>query len=121
LAEDLGEDFVRAATSAEDGDNDSGDELITGELDVPEGDDDDIAFETQELKLRRAPPTRTQPKPARARKAGKPKAKAKRPKAAKVKAKVKTAKSKTAKVKAVTARATKIKPPRKKSKRARTT
>lgn len=115
LAEDLGEEFVRAATSAEDGDNDAGDELITGELNVPEGDDDDLAFETEELKPRRAPSKRTQSKPASARKAGK--RKVKQHKASKAKA----AKSKTAKAKKkVAARATKLKP-RKKSKRARKT
>ena len=119
LAEDLAEDFVRAATSAEDGDNDAGDELITGELNVPEGDDDDLAFDTGELKSRRATPTRTQPKPARARKASKRKAKQPRASKAKAKAKAKPAKSKTAKVKAVKARAKKTKPSPKKSKRAR--
>src|SRR5262245_661351 len=49
LAEDLGEQFVQAATSAEDGDEDAGDDLIRDEPVVPDGDDNDIDFEPEEL------------------------------------------------------------------------
>lgn len=113
LAEELAEDFVRAATSAEDGDSDAGDELISEELDLPEGDDDDLAFEAEELRYPRTRPARTQPRDVRARKvqpsAASAKAKqakaskAAQPRASKVKAKsaakTKTAKTKTAKTK----------------------
>jgi hypothetical protein len=99
LAEQLGEDFVQAATSGEDGDADAGDELITDEPSVPDGDDDDIGFEPEELAFPAPKPTRTKPEPAPARRAPKPKAKAAKSKPAKAKAKAKTAKTKPAKAK----------------------
>lgn len=58
LAEQLGEGFVQAATSAEDGDDDEGDELISDEPSVPDGDDDDLAFDPDELSFPAARPER---------------------------------------------------------------
>jgi hypothetical protein len=144
LAEELAEEFVRAATSAEDGDSDAGDELITGELGVPQGDDDDLDFEPEELAYHPAKGSRRKPEPARKAAKAKPsraakakpvkakpakaiKAKAKPAKAVKakakpveakpakaVKAKAKPAKAKT---KAAKSKVAKAKPGRKKAKR----
>ena len=133
FAEQLGEDFVQAATSGEDGDADAGDELITDEPSVPDGDDDDIGFEPEELSFPAPKPSHTKPAAAPVRKA-KSKAKAARSRPAKAKpakakpAKAKlgrgssTSKSKAAKTKASKSKArkkSKQKPARKSSKRTR--
>jgi hypothetical protein len=122
LAEELGENFVHAATSAEDGDEDEGDELIRDEPSVPDGDDDDIDFETEELSFPPGKATRTEPKPALARRTPRPKAKVAQARPAKAKAsrgsatsktKAKAVKAKAVKAVKAKAKATKAKPTRK--------
>jgi hypothetical protein len=80
LAESLGENFVQAATSAEDGDEDAGDELIRDEPSVPDGDDDDIDFRPEELSYPAARPKRPSVERAPVRGAARPKAKVARSK-----------------------------------------
>ena len=120
LAEQLGEDFVQAATSAEDGDEDAGGDLIRDEPMVPDGDDDDIGFEEEELLFPAARPKHATPEPAVTRKAPQPKAKAAKSRPGKAKAKAKPAKAKPAKAKAkakpAKGKAVKSKPAPKKSK-----
>lgn len=132
VAEQLGEDFVQAATSAEDADHDAGDDLIMDEPSVPDGDDDDIGFEPEELSFPPPKPHHAKPAAAPVRKA-KRKAKAARSRPAKVKAKAKPAKAKlgrgssTSKTQAAKTKASKSKarkkskqkPARKSSKRTR--
>jgi hypothetical protein len=141
LATPLAEDFVQAATSAEDGDSDQGDELIRVEPFVPDGDDDDLAFEPEELMFPpvrphhaevaaapvparvRRPAKRAVPKAAKSKSAtaksvsssrSKPKAKTQ---AVKTKAvKTKAVKTKAVKTKAVKTKAAKAGPVRKKTK-----
>jgi hypothetical protein len=126
LATQLAHDFVQSATSAEDGDVDLGDELIRDEPLVPDGDDDDLAFEPEELMFPtpkpRPMPTPQAPGPARKRaKVAKPtaaKSKAKAAASASAKAKPKgkaKAKPKAVKPKAVKAKPAKSAPARKKA------
>lgn len=110
LAEQLGEGFVQAATSAEDGDGDAGDELIMEEPAVEDGDDDDLDFEADEPPLSAAKANRAAVASLRGRNAS-PERKA-APKAKRAKAK--PAKAKVARgASASKAKATKAKPGRK--------
>jgi hypothetical protein len=93
LAEELGENFVQAATSAEDGDEDAGDELIRDEPLVPDGDDDDIDFEPEELLFPSRKPRSSSAQRSPTRKAPRATAKAGRSRPVKAKAAAAAAKA----------------------------
>jgi hypothetical protein len=122
LAEQLAENFVQAATSAEDGDDDAGDELIKDEPTVADADDDDIVFEPEELSFPPAKSNRANSAPARARRAPRTKAKVAQSRPAKPKPKpakpkvgrrLSALKAKVAKTKADKSKQVRKKPKRK--------